>query len=198
MIGDGADGPIINAFDHSAHISDGSTMGAIVGFINADPAYKWSLFNPAERKQATLEQYAKWFGDEALNPVMHVEKDWGDEKFSDGCPVCNFPAGALWLTSHILTTPCGNVHWASTEVSSKHPGFIEGALISGMEAAKQVLQSLTETPILAKDTELHNVSQHKDGKTSWTPDYVPVLGLNVHLIIVGIAISIVVLAKLFQ
>eukprot|EP00475_Leptophrys_vorax_P001294 TRINITY_DN10699_c0_g1_i1.p2 TRINITY_DN10699_c0_g1~~TRINITY_DN10699_c0_g1_i1.p2 ORF type:complete len:539 (+),score=163.50 TRINITY_DN10699_c0_g1_i1:2435-4051(+) len=196
MIGDGIDGPVINVFDHSAHVSDGSKLPALVGFINADPAYKWSLFSPSERKQAILDQYSRWFGEEAREPIFYVEKDWGEENYSEGCPVSNFPAGALWLTSHTLSTPCGLISWAGTEISRSHPGFIEGAMVSGIEAANKVLSSLKEDAATFKSSESSSSLEQRTGKKSWSktwksPPVFSNFNINVVVILLAIILSLV-------
>ncbi|MCB1828500.1 MAG: FAD-dependent oxidoreductase, partial [Coxiellaceae bacterium] len=37
-------------------------------------------------------------------------------------------------------TPAGRIHWAGTETSNKWHGSIEGAMLSGVRSAKEVVE----------------------------------------------------------
>jgi monoamine oxidase len=50
-----------------------------------------------ERKPAILSHLSKYFGDEALDPIEFVEKDWNLDEFARGCPVNHFAPGVLEL-----------------------------------------------------------------------------------------------------
>lgn len=90
-------------------VFDATTKGgkpALVGFLNAD---LWSDATFDERKHAVLEvgfdgemgkpfcfqDLARFLGDEALNAVDYVDKDWRHEQYTGGCPASIIAAGNM-------------------------------------------------------------------------------------------------------
>jgi monoamine oxidase len=43
---------------------------------------------------------------------------------------------------HLLRVPVGDIHFAGTETSTAWNGYMEGAVLSGERAAREVLESL--------------------------------------------------------
>lgn len=52
------------------------------------------------------------------------------------------PLGGWTTFGEALTPAVGRVHWAGTEVSKRWPGFYEGAISAGEDAAKRVDEEL--------------------------------------------------------
>ncbi len=48
------------------------------------------------------------------------------------------PPGVMTRFGHALREPVGRIHWAGTETATEWTGYIEGALLSGIRAAKEV------------------------------------------------------------
>mgnify|MGYP001315810255 CR=1 FL=1 len=67
--------------------------------------------------------------------------DWAKEKYIGGCYNC-VPDGEWGILDVDLGAPVGRIHWAGSEYSSKWFGYMEGAVISGKRAAKQVKAAL--------------------------------------------------------
>ncbi|EUA44665.1 flavin containing amine oxidoreductase family protein [Mycobacteroides abscessus 21] len=44
-----------------------------------------------------------------------------------------------------LAAPVGRIHWAGAEVSHVWNGYMEGAILSGRQAAEEVLGALSNT-----------------------------------------------------
>ena len=76
-------GPIIAAFDDDP----GDGTGAILGFIGGDAALHWAALPPDQRRQTSLECFARWFGPAALQPTAFGYHDWTEERFTGGAPV---------------------------------------------------------------------------------------------------------------
>jgi monoamine oxidase len=108
-------GPIFICYDDSA--LDGTA--AIVGFIGAQAARSWATKTQEERQHAITQQYAKYWGEEALHPIKYLEKDWHGELHSRGCYVGLMAPGALTACGQGLSEPCGRIHWAGTETASR-------------------------------------------------------------------------------
>eukprot|EP00026_Physarum_polycephalum_P006624 Phypoly_transcript_06674.p1 GENE.Phypoly_transcript_06674~~Phypoly_transcript_06674.p1 ORF type:complete len:493 (+),score=94.93 Phypoly_transcript_06674:117-1595(+) len=122
---------------------------ALVAFICGAYAIYWGEKEPAERRAAIMAHLARHFGEETKHPIDYLEKDWGKEKYTKGCPVINLPPGALSLVSrlspkaktYILREPVGVSHFAATETATEWVGYLDGAVQSGRRAAKEVLEA---------------------------------------------------------
>jgi monoamine oxidase len=140
FLGEGISEPVFLAFDYAGTRSDGQVQPGIVGFSCGDPGYKWFGLPAEERKKAVIAQYVRLFGHEAAQPLLYVEKDWSDEKFSRGCPVANVPTGMMWQHGEVFRQPTGCIHFAGTETAREFVGYIEGALQSGEAAAQSIIR----------------------------------------------------------
>lgn len=141
-------GPIFICYDDSSH---DDKKHAIVGFIAATAAKEWAKKPYEERRRAVLLNYARWWGDQALNPRYYIEKDWKTEEYSRGCYVGVAGPGVLSTVGSALRDPVGRIHWCSTESATRWIGYMEGALESGERAGKEVVQRLKQdTPLNPK------------------------------------------------
>ena len=70
-------------------------------------------------------------------------QDWTTDVWSRGAPIGVFPPGALTSSRSCLAHSIGPVHWAGTETSVESQGYMNGALLAGMRAARHVASSLT-------------------------------------------------------
>jgi monoamine oxidase len=131
--------PVRVTFDNSP--PDGSP-GVMLGFIEAHFARVWSRKSAAERKKAVLENFATYFGDEALKPKAYIEKDWSAEAWTRGCYVGFTPPGALVDYGEAIRAPVGRIHWAGAEMATYWNGYMDGALRSGSDAAGAALAAL--------------------------------------------------------
>lgn len=129
--------PLTVAFDNTSHGGSPSLLGFIVG----RPARDWGQRDPDDRRDAVLKSFARWFGDQALQPAHWAEKDWADDPWTRGCPIGLPSVGTLSLHGQALRQPVGRIHWAGTETASRWMGFMDGALESGERAAREVLRA---------------------------------------------------------
>lgn len=127
--------PITAVFDNTSHDNG---QPCLVVFVVGRAARTWSNRSESDRRRDVLSQLARWFGDEALEPVELVEMDWNAEPFTGGCPVGIMPPGVLTGFGITLRQPVGRVHWAGTETATEWNGYMEGALESGERAAREV------------------------------------------------------------
>lgn len=132
-------GPIKVTFDASP--KDGSP-GVILGFIGGHEARVWTPRAVEERKNACLDNLAKYFGEEARNIKAFYEKDWSTDPWARGCPVGVMAPGTLYDFGPALRDPVGKVHWSGTETSNYWCGYMDGAVRSGERAAAEVLAAL--------------------------------------------------------
>merc|ERR1712176_485819 len=81
-----------------------------------------SLPNNATKEQAVLDDLVKLYGSEARDPQIFEVAAW-----------------TRWGSE--LIKPHGVIQWASEQTSPHWPGHLEGAVIAGKRAAKDVLDS---------------------------------------------------------
>lgn len=132
-------GPVHLVFDNSP--PDGS-VGILLGFMEGADARRMSMVPSAERRQAALACFARYFGERAANPELYLDHDWSAEVWTRGCYGAHFPPGAWTQFGHALRSPVGRIHWAGTETATRWMGYIDGAIESGQRAAQEVLQTL--------------------------------------------------------
>jgi monoamine oxidase len=136
-------GPVSATFDDSPPTATSSKgPGIIFGFVGGDNARSYSAMSPAARKAAVLNQYAKFFGPEAVKASGFFETFWSGEEWTRGCPVGIPSTGALLAYGPWLRQPIGRIHWAGTETSNYWNGYMDGAVRSGERAATEVLGEL--------------------------------------------------------
>ncbi|HEY1602953.1 MAG TPA: flavin monoamine oxidase family protein [Pirellulales bacterium] len=132
-------GPTVTTFDDSSH--DGAHP-ALVSFSDGEVARVWGERSPAERRAGVLEEFARFFGPQALAPTDFAEKNWNDDPWSRGCYVGVTSPGALTSFGEALRRPCGRIHWSGTETADEWLGYLDGAIQSGERAAAEVIPLL--------------------------------------------------------
>lgn len=136
-------GPLLVTFDNSP--PDGSP-GVLTGFL-----LPWSqeiqfgagpvMDDPAARREAVLSDLATYYGPKARKPSRYLEKDWGAEKWIDGCESPR-PPGLLTQYRSASRDRVGRVHWAGTDNSEIWESYMDGAVRAGERAAVEVREAL--------------------------------------------------------
>lgn len=132
-------GPVSATFDDSP--PDGSP-GVLFGFVGGDQARSFSSLAAADRRREVLNQFAGFFGQQALAATDYFETQWAAEEWTRGCPVAVAPPGLLLSYGPWIRQPAGRIHWAGTETSTYWMGYMDGAVRSGERAAQEVLAAL--------------------------------------------------------
>jgi monoamine oxidase len=132
-------GPFDVVFDNTSH--DGA-QPALLLFTCGSRARALSAMNEKERRDTIVDGLVRVFGDRARHPVQYVEKDWGADDWTRGCPTAFMVPGALTAFGPALREPVGRIHWAGTESARQWAGYMEGAVESGERAASEVLARL--------------------------------------------------------
>jgi monoamine oxidase len=135
--GDGEGARIV--FDNSP--ADGSP-GVLLGFVEGDEARRLGRASPAERRQAVLNSFVRYFGPRAATPAGYAELDWQQEQWSGGCYGTLFGPNVWTRYGHALREPAGPIHWAGTETATIWSGYMDGAVQSGERAAAEILAAL--------------------------------------------------------
>ena len=136
-------GPVSATFDDSPpDATESKGPGVVFGFVGGDNARSYAAMAPAARQSAVLNQYANFFGSQALKPTAFFETSWSGEEWTRGCPVGIPSNGTLLAYGPWLRQPVGRIHWAGTETSNYWNGYMDGAVRSGERAASEVLAGL--------------------------------------------------------
>ena len=106
--------------------------------MTASASFVLQHVSAAEQRSLVLEDLVAYWGAEAGAPEELPIENWNEESWSTGAFTSFVSPGAWttygqgWQQSH------GRVHWAGTEASSRWPGYFEGAIEAGLQAAKRV------------------------------------------------------------
>ena len=128
-------GPVKVTFDNSP---PSGTPGVLMGFLEGKEARTWARRGAAERREAVIGCFTRYFGQAAAHPVQYVEKDWMAEEFTRGCYGAHFAPGVWTSYGEAWRAPAGRVHWAGAECSPQWNGYMEGAVRSGEATAEAV------------------------------------------------------------
>jgi monoamine oxidase len=114
---------------------------AIMGFVapRATPAHDaFRRTTVGERRDAVLSQLARLFGPAALAARDYVECDWSAEALScgpdDDRPPAEHPAYGAAAFDTLAWN--GRLAWAGAETSRAEGGYLDGAIASGLRAAR--------------------------------------------------------------
>ena len=132
-------GPVRVAFDNSP--PDGSP-GVLLGFLEGRYARQLGRIPPADRRDAVVGCFARFFGPRAAKPDSYIERLWAEEEWTRGCYGCAMPTGAWTEFGPAVREPVGRLHWAGAETATVWSGYMDGAVQSGQRAAGEVLASL--------------------------------------------------------
>ena len=109
-----------------------------MGFLEGLQARMWARRDQAERQQAVIGCFVRYFGQAAARPERYVERDWMAEEFTRGCYCAHFAPG-VW--SWILL-----VSWKRSVSSRNRAGRTraddmenrgQGSTVSGMESMSE-------------------------------------------------------------
>ncbi len=126
-------GPVIELYDHCSN--DGRTY-SLMGFINEG----LRDVSPEQRKERILEYLEKYLGKEIRDYISYFEKDWSKDQFTS-CEnlksVYMSPQYGNPLFDEYYFN--GKLLFSGTETSPEYGGYLDGAVYSGINAAKELL-----------------------------------------------------------
>ncbi|WP_336628908.1 MULTISPECIES: flavin monoamine oxidase family protein [unclassified Microbacterium] len=118
--------------------------GVLLGFCDA---VLFDGFDQETRRKRVIEQMVALYGPQAQNPIDYVDHRWLEEDFAPGGP--NPALAPLALTSYAteLTEPHGRVEWAGTETAAESSGCMNGAVVTGQQAAERVARRIADDSV---------------------------------------------------
>lgn len=133
-------GPVKITFDNSPPGPD-PEFGVLLGFMEGSDGRVWGERSRAERREATIDCLARYFGPRGRKVRQYVEKSWAAEPWTRGC-YGGFMTPGTWSDyGRALRRPVGRIHWAGTETAEEWNGYMDGAVRSGERAAHEVLRA---------------------------------------------------------
>jgi len=118
----------------------GDERGTLVGFVsdrNADDLFRVSA---EERKTRILESLSRYYGPEAMNPIVYFESDWGAEEWTRGAYAASFDLGGLYRYGADLRTPVGRIHFACSDMAGAGYQHVDGAIRMGRFVAGNIIE----------------------------------------------------------
>jgi len=109
--------------------------GTLVGFISDEHADAVFALSPEDRKARILESLSHYYGEQALNPVVYYESDWGTEEWTRGAYAASFDLGGLARYGAELRTPVGPISFSCSDMAGKGYQHVDGAIRVGRETA---------------------------------------------------------------
>jgi monoamine oxidase len=128
-------GPVKVTFDTSP---PSGRPGVMLGFLEGKDARTWARRSPAERREAVIGCFVRYFGYAAARPQQYIEKDWMAEEYTRGCYGAHFAPGVWTSYGEAWRAPIGRLYWAGAECAPQWNGYMEGAVRSGEAAAEAV------------------------------------------------------------
>ncbi len=126
----------------------------LAGFVAGDRALRLAALPAAQRRALILQDLATYWGPEAAEPLELVEQAWNSEAWTAG-GFTSFITPGCWTSHARLAAGAGGgpgpahhgrVLWAGTEASPRWPGYFEGAIEAGEQAASDAAALLTAGP----------------------------------------------------
>ncbi|GAA1825651.1 flavin monoamine oxidase family protein [Agromyces salentinus] len=124
------------AYDNTNHADP---RGTLVGFVSDEEADGVFSLSAEERKAAILESMAHYYGEQAKNPVVYYESDWGSEEWTRGAYAASFDMGGLARYGADLRTPVGPIHFSCSDMAGKGYQHVDGAIRVGRDVADAII-----------------------------------------------------------
>lgn len=143
---DGYSGTAFSPYElvHEAYDNcyDGDPRGTLVGFVSDEQADAVFALSAEERRSRILESLSHYYGEQALNPVVYYESDWGSEEWTRGAYAASFDMGGLARYGADLRTPVGPIHFSCSDMAGKGYQHVDGAIRVGRETAAAIIAAL--------------------------------------------------------
>lgn len=114
----------------------------LVAFLGGPASETWRSLGAAARRRTLLEHLVEAYGPDAANPVSYVERDWCPDEWGSGGYWNVLADPARRDAVEVLRAGTSGLTFASTELAPSFPGYVEGAITAGDQAAERVLRAM--------------------------------------------------------
>ncbi|MCB9408994.1 MAG: FAD-dependent oxidoreductase [Mycolicibacterium sp.] len=142
---EGPGGEFIVLDDPGFAVFDSSPPGGPghLTLLSAGPrARRLAELDPAARRNILLGPLRHHISSDVLEPAGWHEKFWHLDAFVGGGYSALPIPGTFEGIPPTASSPTGNLHWAGTETAADHAGYFEGAIESGLRAARETADEL--------------------------------------------------------
>ena len=124
-------------------VSQQTPNPCLMGFVLGDKARKWQTLTTDEKKDVLQKEYNILFSDGKPIPncIKFEDYDWLGVSYIGGTGGVAGP-GTTTTFHQAISTPIddGRIHFAGTETASEWSGYMDGAIQSGWNAAKEIMK----------------------------------------------------------
>ena len=124
-------------YDNTNH---GDERGTLVGFVSDEKADEVFRLSAQERKERILRSLANYLGDEALEPVVYYESDFGSEEWTRGAYAASYDLGGLHRWGPYQHDAVGPMRFACSDIAAEGYQHVDGAVRMGERVARQILE----------------------------------------------------------
>ena len=117
--------------------------GVLAAFVAGNRAVEFSKLPEESRRRLITEELRKHFGSEFPQPTQVLEANWNKEPYTGGAFTTFMKKGGWIECNPNYRESMARIFWAGTEMARKWPGYFEGAVMSGEDAALNALQILS-------------------------------------------------------
>lgn len=118
------------------------SRGVLTGFVVGERTDGFARLSAAARKGVVLRELTALFGPKAGEPAGFWVKDWNADPWSGGGFFGLAPGAGVTGPIRTLAEPFGAVHWAGAETVWESYGGMDGAVRSGLRAARRIRDEL--------------------------------------------------------
>ncbi len=113
---------------------------ALVVFAGGRIARRWAALGTEGVKSEIISRLTAALGPQAGAPLDITMRDWSDDPWSGGAYSDIITDIDATTAETVVRNGTGSIRFASSELSPSFPGYIEGALVSGRQAAADILE----------------------------------------------------------
>ena len=113
--------------------------GTLVGFVADEEADAVFALSAEERRLRILTSLARYYGPQALTPIVYYESDWGSEEWTRGAYAASFDMGGLARYGAELRSPVGPISFSCSDMAGKGYQHVDGAIRVGRETAAAII-----------------------------------------------------------
>jgi putrescine oxidase len=114
------------------------SRGTLVGFVSDIWADEVFTMSTEERRERILESLAAYYGEQAKDPVVYYESDWGTEEWTRGAYAASFDLGGLHRYGADLREAVGPISFACSDLAGLGFQHVDGAIRMGHLVAEQI------------------------------------------------------------
>jgi len=115
---------------------------ALVVFVGGPLALRWRPLDDAALRAEVTARLVSALGPDAADIVDFSQRDWIQDRWSGGAYSDLIVDVTARDAEHTIRAGAAPVHFASSELSPSFPGYVEGAIVMGRIAAKEIVTEL--------------------------------------------------------